>query len=397
MLRINNLRSVNFEEFISNTAEKKKDNLFNFDIKDNPARQTDGYIENIFVDENIMQEFRGDDFFKKHDPFRFREDDFFYDKRQKETYIETPSPSADLDGDIDASTQSDTTGDCWLLTGLNSLSYSEGGAQAIKDAMTFNNDGSVTITFKGVGTSYTISAQDLARANNDSNYSSGDDDVLAFELAAEKLRNDIASGKIRFSSDSPYYVSDTTSGKTGTKSIDGGYTEQVYYLLTGKLSETSSDSGQIEKYLDAFQNNPDSTAMSCSIKGGDNDNSFITVKDASGRNVKLYNAHAYAVKSVDDDTVTLVNPWDSTQDIVLSRDAFSKIANVSYCDLSDKSKDYSGVFQKAVDFVKDKIRKFLNNDKTNDKDLSGFNIFEMMINDLSPYSIFKFKKSLETN
>jgi hypothetical protein len=109
---------------------------------------------------------------------------------------------------------------------------------------------------------------------------------LAFELATEKLRNDIASGKIQFSSNSPNYVRNTTSGNNGTKSIEGGYTEQVYYLLTGKLSETSSDSSEIETYLDNFQNNSDTAAMSCSINW-EGDTQLIFVNDASGQTIKL--------------------------------------------------------------------------------------------------------------
>ena len=37
-------------------------------------------------------------------------------------------------------------------------------------------------------------AEQIAAANNDEKYSSGDDDVLVFELVIEQLRNDIGEG-----------------------------------------------------------------------------------------------------------------------------------------------------------------------------------------------------------
>ncbi len=390
MLKIRDLLSAKSDTLNSKIIGEKKNNVTP-DAKGSLLSRIRAYTLGNSTDENTRQEFIADATSKGYDPFRLTEDNPFKNFSQKRGYAS--GFSDDLDGKIDASTQSEITGDCWLLTGLNSLSYSEKGAEAIKDAMTFNKNGSVTITFKGVKASYTVSAQELARANNDSNYSKGDDDVLAFELAAEKLREDIASGKIHFSSNSPFYVGDTTSGETGTKSIQGGYTEQLYYLLTGKLSKTSNDPDEIEGYLDKFQNNPNVAAMACSIKGEGDDRTCITVKDASGKDVQLYNAHAYAVKSVDDKTVTIVNPWDSTQEIVLSRDTFSQIANVSYCDISDKSKDYSGVFQKAVKFIKNKMNDLFENGS----EILELDILNMLIENVFKSDIFKFKKSKEAN
>ncbi|MBR6163920.1 hypothetical protein IKQ26_08550 [bacterium] len=257
----------------------------------------------------------------------------------------------DLDGNIDASAQSGYTGDCWLLTGLNSLSYSEAGREAIREAMTFNDDGSVTINFKGLGVSYTVSAEQIKAANQNRKYSSGDDDVLVYEMAIEQLRNDIGSGKIKFDVDSPYYVSDTSTGRSGNSSIDGGFVEQVWYLLTGKLSETTSDPAEVQQYLDKFAQNPDSSAMSCSFKGGQGDRNGFTVTDANGNKVQLYYSHAYAVKSVDGNNVTIVNPWDSSEEIVLDRDTFAQYANLSYSDLSNASKDMSGAFSKIVGYI----------------------------------------------
>ena len=299
---------------------------------------------------------------------------------------------SDLDGNIDASAQSAYTGDCWLLTGLNSMSYSEAGRQAIKDAMTFNDDGSVTVNFKGLGVSYTVSAEQIAAANKSAKYSYGDDDVLVFEMAIEQLRNDIGAGKIKFDVNSPYYVSDTSTGRSGQSSIDGGFVEQVWYLLTGKLAQTTSNPSEVNRYLDKFEQNPDSTTMSCSFKGGQGDRNGFTVRDVNGNPVQLYYSHAYAVKSVDGDKVTIVNPWDSTQEIVLDRNTFAQYANLSYSDLSDNNRDMSGAFSRiagyisgVVEDIATGIRDVINNifhggsNSSNAEDLFAKEIIEDMI------------------
>jgi len=60
-----------------------------------------------------------------------------------------------IDGEIGTFGQGGT-GDCWLLAGLISLNSSQYGRQLIKDSLNVNNDGSVTVTFKGIGKSYPI-------------------------------------------------------------------------------------------------------------------------------------------------------------------------------------------------------------------------------------------------
>ncbi len=349
--RINNLRLMDFDKNAYNISKSKNNNLFDFDIKENFRNKFKGYVRNILTDEDTIQEFIGYNSSENPEPVRLEEADCVDYIRDnfvltEDDYANQNVTEDDLNGIIDNSRQSIITGDCWLLADLNSLSYSKKGAQAIKDAMTFDDDGSIAINFKGVGISYTVSASELATANNDISYSYGDDDVLAFELAIEKLRNDIASDKIGFYSDIPYFVNDAVLGTESIKSIEGGHAGQVYYLLTGKLIEPPTmDPSQIEEYLDDFQNNPDTAAMSCHFVENDEDSICTILRNASGEDIFIFSSHGYSVKSVDDNTVTIVNTWDSTQEIILSRDTFSKLANVSYCDLSDERIDYSGVFQ----------------------------------------------------
>jgi hypothetical protein len=136
MLDIKNLHPTDLSGIVNDISEKKNSNLNGSGGGKNPVKERSGFIGNIFTDENTMQEFGGEDFFKEHNLFKFREETPFYDDKNEENQEYTQESSDDLDGEIDSSKQSDETGDCWLLTGLNSLSYSEAGTEAIKNAMT---------------------------------------------------------------------------------------------------------------------------------------------------------------------------------------------------------------------------------------------------------------------
>lgn len=68
----------------------------------------------------------------------------------------------DSDGVID-DTKQRSIGDCWVLAGVNSLRDSAIGAQMLKDSIQQNDDGSVTVTLKGVGKEYTYSAEEIIK------------------------------------------------------------------------------------------------------------------------------------------------------------------------------------------------------------------------------------------
>ena len=60
--------------------------------------------------------------------------------------------------------------------------------------------------------------------------------------------------------------------------------------------------------------------MNLHIKLEDED---IIVKDIYGNNTKLTKAgdnHSVSVKSVDENTVTLINPWDSSTEVTIEKD-----------------------------------------------------------------------------
>lgn len=99
-----------------------------------------------------------------------------------------------VNGVLDEAIYQGEYGDSWLLSGLLSMSYTESGAEVIKESITSNSDGSVDLYFKGLDKGYNVSSSELDAEKKTvcekSNYSKGDDDALAIELGIEKLVSD---------------------------------------------------------------------------------------------------------------------------------------------------------------------------------------------------------------
>ena len=245
------------------------------------------------------------------------------------------------DGTIDETNQH-STGDCWLLSGVNALSYTEEGQQIIKDALDYQDNGDIVVHFKGVG-DYTVTADEIdnVRKNQmqgDGAYSTGDDDMLAFELGVEKVLADVAKHDIEFKA-SPGKLEDAASIKSDKNSdgtyIDKGDATQLMYLVTGKSAEYLDSKKDMESALDEFDGK--TIALGAAIES----NIDKTVKDVNGKDVQLPSAHAYAIKNVEGDEVTVVNPWDSGTEIVLSKDVFlDTFGSMQKCDLASEDVNY---------------------------------------------------------
>ena len=239
--------------------------------------------------------------------------------------------------EIEPTFQAESQGDCWLLSDINSLSYTEWGRKAIQDAIIPDNNGTggVTIKFKGSPLSEKeihITAKEIQEAKASGNYSSGDDDMIAFELATEKtFRKMVKLGLVERVQDDIFIQ---LGGATYRSFIYGGVTTNKYdqfpisQLLgidTYTVEFKSIDiqlfkEKETDKILKWLADNKDNVSGTCSfslILGGYGDKSS---KDY------LREAHAYAIKSLEyGKEVVVTDPYNSDYDIKVPWDDFARL------------------------------------------------------------------------
>lgn len=305
--------------------------------------------------------------------------------------------TVNINREIDEKVAQQGTGDCYLLATLNSLSKTPQGQEIIKNAITNNNDGSYTVNFAGVGRAYTFNTEELRAADSATvsslggivgsgmgRYSEGDDDAMLIELALEQFREQVYKGEIQPQADWPSYVTTTVSEESynaGKSALTSGNMSQVMYLLTGQKTGYVSGNEKVHSTLDEIKNDGNSPyAMYASVYA---DNGYAEsadgayYKDADGyykkvdgktpAGVQRYNfigggsnntcitlngvgadkdekidlttnstgGHALTVTAVTDDTITIINPWDSEKEVTVNRSEFEGyIKGLQYLKLS---------------------------------------------------------------
>lgn len=218
------------------------------------------------------------------------------------------------DGIIETSRQN-KIGDCWLLAGLNALSNTSEGAKAIKNAITTNADGSYSIYFKGINSSYTITEEEIIEAKSKDIYSKGDVDMLIMELAFEKAFNDenIKTGI----EDIDYDIQNRDDDEKHV--LDGGNFNHVTYLLTGQNAIITKNTEILETI------NPKITPTFVGFISG------TSIKDIEGNEVLLCggtdSAHAWNLKSIDGNVATIINPHNSSKEIQVNLDDLINTVN----------------------------------------------------------------------
>lgn len=235
------------------------------------------------------------------------------------------------DGKIGNTKQADI-GDCWVLAGVNSLNSSEKGREILENAIVHNDDGSITVKLVGGGKEYTFSAEEIVLNQYEDGtmkYSSGDTDMNVIEMAIGKYR------KENYQNDEATIIGlDRAHHKPVNASendpLSSGMVDEAIYLLTGTNAEywvnpriINADKGA-EKLLDKFQDNPEKYAGTCSFKADD-----TSITDG-----KIVDNHVYTIKSIDDENVYVVNPWDSSKTITYPKEDFmSNLNELSITDL----------------------------------------------------------------
>ena len=232
----------------------------------------------------------------------------------------------EINGKIEESKQGKNVGDCYLLSAINSVAISN--PDFFKDVVQDKGD-YVEVKFRGVKKynkdenaynclTYKISKDALCDDNNSKKYSSGDKDVKAIEIAYEQLRGDIKNGKIDGSS-----FEQDVNNIMDDSLLKGGVSADTMKLITGKKTAhygVTKIQNMWQKYGDDLLDSFKTSALCCGFIQTTN-----TVKSG----------HMYTISSYDKKTVTLINTWDSSKTIVMSKiDFYDNLECLDVCDLN---------------------------------------------------------------
>lgn len=299
-------------------------------------------------------------------------------------------------------------GDCYLLASINALSQTADGVKTLQQNVKQNPDGSYTITFPGVKSakqslisgkggvpiptndgktlqtlpedkvyiqnSYTISAEEFAAAQKQAGYkySAGDKDVLLYEVAYEKYRNDVMK-TIKANNINPEKTIEIAGLDIGGHVKEGDYLSggtgsSTIFILTGRqANQYINPEGAPVCYVDSDYNMhlPNSNGY---IEGGNRAKALaaststtsdstlddlisklqedskdgkiddyaavasfnVSSQEVNGRVLKG-GGHALTVVKVTDDKVILSNPWSPDDHIEMTIEDFKKAAKKLSC------------------------------------------------------------------
>lgn len=239
------------------------------------------------------------------------------------------------------------TGDCYLLAPLMTMQYNPTTAKILKDNIKKNEDGSIQVRFIGaerlkqiaqgkkkeclITGNYTITQKEFQEARNSGKYSTGDDDVLCYELAFEKYRKEVhENDKLHNLSPRAYY-SGVFTGESEDKILHSGMPLDVFFVLTGKSGLGITDKPNVPKMPLETGESINGTRIRCTYtkdlatmldKIKSNPQKYVVTADILLSDGKTN--HAVMIQEIQDDYIIFINPWDAKRPKISYREDFIK-------------------------------------------------------------------------
>lgn len=244
-------------------------------------------------------------------------------------------------------------GDCWLLAALDGIRHTEGdGGSKFLEKYVQDDFSGFKVNFKGLNKTAYVSLEEISDAMSSKEYSDGDADVVLMELAFEKARDK--------NNPDGLYNSKINNGKHAV--LCGGNLEDFIHDLTGSdvktamnyLNSSVSDNpfidgickiggtllnitqNKLENALDEIKNS-DNIAAVVGFAAENGNERFITdingVQHTTGAN--LEGNHGWSIKSIDGDNITMTNPWDSREEVTISKqELLDNAYKIEYFDIN---------------------------------------------------------------
>lgn len=220
-----------------------------------------------------------------------------------------------VNGEVDRATKQGDAGDCWLLSGITAFNNTKAGKEIINKALSVDEKtGDVTVTLRGLPKPIVVTKDELKYSNN---FSSGDGDVRAIEIAVDKyFRENGMRGKT------------DTYGNTSHLSLIllGGYEKPVNFVV---------NQDEIKQTIEGFKKNGKENVVAITAVLGKRDMSGATVNMLGGTKLTLSSAHAYTIDSVDSNNVVLIDPNSSNERIRVPKSMYyAYFNNISYVEIN---------------------------------------------------------------
>ena len=304
--------------------------------------------------------------------------------------------SSAIDGDFGSSAQI-SEGDCYLLAAINSIRNTQDGQEILQNLVTVTENGNgekvYTVKFPGAELaaqglradsridpdkmyitgeySFTESEMQEILKQAGKKYSQGDGDVILLEAAFEKYREEVNKTLEANNIDkSSFGEAGLQTGQDINNILSGGQPLDAVFVLTGKQSQAYKNNNvqgglsyealqtgnveiasitqnrkavsQIDGELTSSQK--DLNNMLDDMMNDQKDGATDSIGTACFRLVKengdIY-GHAFTIKSVTEDTVTLINPWHPDQELTMTREEFCQ--NATYVTMTNTNKENAQV------------------------------------------------------
>ena len=227
--------------------------------------------------------------------------------------LKSRSVTKDSEGFLGTTRKQGQTGDCWLIAAINSVIAKPEMLKKLNELVTYDkNTGNYTVTLKGSNEKYTITADEIA---NTPNLSTGSKKLKAVEIAMDKhIKNNAYRDKnlqVWVDNDFEFVTNVDINGNWSTiawKNLFGAGNLDIQIQQPDILKEDFNKPDRL--YALSLNGKEDVYGMATSQKD---------------KNYRIVARHAYSIIGSDKENVYLLNPWDSSDKITVSRENLKKI------------------------------------------------------------------------